>query len=597
MYVYAYAPFGLEGIIIRVEADIRRGIPGIDISGLADGAVREARERVRAAIRNGGFNFPQDRILVNLAPAGIRKDGPELDLPIAFAILAAAGHIPPPEGLMVLGELELSGRIRPVRGVVAATAAGLAHGLRGFIVPRENRAEADVLAPACSAAVASLGEAIEALNHWYQFGAFPPSPEPLVSTAPASAPGSDAPAQGCIPGTPTLGSVASSPAPGLVPAAPSLLPPPANSGLAERSGGPAAAYATASGALGDFSDVYGQDRYKRALEIAAAGGHNLLVFGPPGGGKTLLARRMPTILPDLLPEEALEVRRLYSLAGRTEGAFWQHTEQLSPPFRSPHHGASLEGLLGGGKTVRPGEISLAHYGILFMDEAPEFRSSILKALREPLEDGVITIARAEGSVQLPAEFQLILAANPCPCGRLGQTMGNGTSLCFCSDDEIHRHWQRLGSALLDRIELRIPVLPAPQSWVSTLADPPGTSCRNDSASVAKRVRVAVEIQRERFRGSRCRRNARMPPTLVERFCRLTSETARDLEHSMTHSGLSNRALQGVLKVARTIADLDGRIEISADDVSEAVSFRRAGEDPYDVLSLSSQASVPGIPLR
>lgn len=548
MYVYAYAPFGLEGIIIRVEADIRRGIPGIDISGLADGAVREARERVRAAIRNGGFTFPQDRILVNLAPAGIRKDGPELDLPIAFAILAAAGHIPPPEGLMVLGELELSGMLRPVRGVVAATAAGLASGLQGFIVPRENRAEAEVLAPSRSAAVASLGEAIKALQHWHLHGVFPRDESLSIDETLAATTHQES------------------------------------------------APETAQVEVGDFADVYGQDRYKRALEIAAAGGHNVLAFGPPGGGKTLLARRMPSIMPDLLPQEALEVRRLYSLAGSRDGAFWHNGSSLAPPFRSPHHGASLEGLLGGGKSVRPGEISLAHFGLLFMDEAPEFRLSLLKALREPLEDGVITIARVEGSVKLPAEFQLVLAANPCPCGRLGQDDGTGASLCFCSDDEIHRHWQRLGSALLDRIELRVPVLPQPHSWVEAFAMPRYRDVQEKSARIAERVLRAVNIQRERFRGCGCRRNARMPPHLVERFCEIPTSAIRDLEAGIRNAGLSNRALQGIIKVARTIADLDGRTDINSEDLAEALAFRRSGDDPYDVLSRSNHCSVPGIPL-
>lgn len=571
MYVYAYAPFGLEGIIIRVEADIRRGIPGIDISGLADGAVREARERVRAAIRNAGFTFPQDRILVNLAPAGIKKDGAELDLPIAFAILAAAGHIPNPEGLMVLGELELSGAIRPVRGVVAATAAGLSSGLQGFIVPQANRAEVQVLASHCGAAVANLTEAVNILKHWKTHGTFPPLQE-IGTDDRCTLSGGTLPVfpPGLAAGTATEERLdaKSSTSPKIY-----------------RSEAP----------VGDFSDVYGQEVYKRGLELVAAGGHNLLVFGPPGAGKTLLARRLPSILPPLLPQEALEVRRLYSLAGRSETDFWNNGEHLSPPFRSPHHGASLEGLLGGGKTVKPGEISLAHYGVLFLDEAPEFRASILKALREPLEDGVITIARAEGSIKLPAEFQLILAANPCPCGRLGQTSGEGGSLCFCSDDEIHRHWQRLGSALLDRIEIRIPVVPAPEHWVHRMAIRQKSSVENLGTSVVDRVRLAIEIQRERFRCTGCRRNARMTPPLVERFCGLSPESAGALETRIRSAGLSNRAIQGVLKVARTIADLEGRSDIITADLEEALEFRRAGEDPYDVVSLSSQTSVPGIP--
>lgn len=569
--MYAYAPFGLEGIIIRVEADIRRGIPGIDISGLADGAVREARERVRAAIRNAGFTFPQDRILVNLAPAGIKKDGAELDLPIAFAILAAAGHIPNPEGLMVLGELELSGAIRPVRGVVAATAAGLSSGLQGFIVPRANRAEVQVLASHCGAAVANLTEAVSILRHWKTHGTFPPLQET---------------------GKDDLGNLSGG--------TPPVFPPATATGtvMEERLAAKNSTFLEmhrSEAPVGDFSDVYGQEVYKRGLELVAAGGHNLLVFGPPGAGKTLLARRLPSILPPLLPQEALEVRRLYSLAGHSEIDFWNNAERLSPPFRSPHHGASLEGLLGGGKTVKPGEISLAHYGVLFLDEAPEFRSSILKALREPLEDGVITIARAEGSVKLPAEFQLILAANPCPCGRLGQIGGEGGSLCFCSDDEIHRHWQRLGSALLDRIEIRIPVVPAPQNWIHRIAIRQKQFAENPGTSVADRVRLAIEMQRERFRGTGCRRNARMTPPLVERFCGLSPESAGALEARIRSAGLSNRAIQGVLKVARTIADLECRNDIITADLEEALEFRRAGEDPYDVVSLSSQTSVPGIP--
>ncbi|MFQ3547973.1 MAG: ATP-binding protein [Termitinemataceae bacterium] len=265
-----------------------------------------------------------------------------------------------------------------------------------------------------------------------------------------------------------------------------------------------------------------------------------------------------------------------------------HLCMIQPPFRSPHHGASVEGLLGGGKTVRPGEISLAHFGTLFLDEAPEFRTSVLKALREPLEDGVITIARAEGSLELPAEFQLILVANPCPCGRLGQQSPGSPSLCFCSDEEIHRHWQRLGSALLDRIEIRIPVLPEPSKVVGSLQSRAVESRSESSSVIAARVRAAIDVQRRRFRGTSVRRNARMGPAMVEKYCALAPGPARSLQDLLYGSGLSNRALHGILRLARTIADLAGRDEINLADLEEAVSFRKAGEDPYEVLNVSQK---------
>jgi len=545
MHVLAFTPQGSEGIIIRVEADIRRGIPGIDITGLAEGAVREAKERVRASFRNSGFAFPQDRILINLAPAWLRKEDASLDLPIAVSVMAAAGMVAVPDKLMVLGELELSGRVRPVRGALAALSSAFANGISEFIVPLENSSEAAVLTGIRYFAAATLAEVFHALLVRSESGELPLNCQVNAQT--------------------------------------DIMPDEASLASENSVEGEGKFWA------GDFSEVQGQKRYKRALEIAAAGGHNLLVFGPPGSGKTMLARRFPSILPPLEPEEAVEVTRLHSLARQIPFRHGESGLIRQPPFRSPHHSASAEGVLGGGRNIRPGEITLAHFGTLFLDEAPEFRLPVLQSLREPLEDKVITIVRAESYHRLPADFQLILAANSCPCGRLGAVQASidetdiacsADSGCLCSPDEIRRYWKKLGGALLDRIDLRVPVR-APG-----VLKPSGEGGEK-SNEIRRRVIEAVEIQRERFKGSTIRRNSRMLPGQIEKFCQMTKKAEEAFIIASARLGLSGRACHGILKISRTITDLEKRDAIDTAHILEAIQHRRLGDDPYDILCIET----------
>lgn len=501
--VYSCALVGLDGELVEVEVDVVRAEnPTALIVGLPDTAVQEARERVRAAIRNSGLQWPANRrILVNLAPADLRKEGPAYDLAIAVGILAASGQLTAEVGdALFVGELGLEGAVRPVHGVLPMVSLAKQRGLRRAFVPAANAVEAALVEGVAVYPVESLASLAAHLAD-----VAPIAPQPRTSAA-----------------------------------APAL---------------PAAA---------DFADIVGQEQAKRALEVAAAGGHNVVMRGPPGAGKTLLARAVPSILPPMSGDEALEVTRIYSVAGLLPLGSGLMTAR---PFRAPHHTISHAGLVGGGTVPRPGEVTLSHRGVLFLDELPEFSPQVLEVLRQPLEDRVVTISRAKFSATFPANFMLVAAMNPCPCGYLGDPARD----CRCPSQLVARYQRRISGPLLDRIDVFIDV---PRVEYQKLI---GAAKGEPSAAVAARVARARERQAERFSqaGVNIRLNAEMGPAHVRAFVqeRMTDGAAAFLRAAVERLDLSARAFHRVLKLARTIADLAGSEAVEAQHIAEAVQYR------------------------
>lgn len=487
---------GIGGYEVLLEVYISNGLPAFDVVGLPDAAVREARERVRAAIKNNGYRFPVSRMTVNLAPADKKKAGTLYDLPMFIGILAAAGDIDEPgDDCAFIGELSLSGELRPVYGALPMAIAAARCGVKKLFVPADNAAEAAFADGISVYPVKNVDELLRLMRG-------------EVNIEPAAAPALDT--------------------------------------LMEH--------------MPDFSEVKGQENVKRALEIAAAGGHNILIVGPPGAGKSMMAKRLPGILPDMSRGEMIQSTEIYSVAGLTSR---EHPIVSMRPFRAPHHTVSAAGLSGGGTSPRPGEISLAHNGVLFLDELPEFRSDVLEVLRQPLEDGEVTVSRVAGTVTYPSRFMLVCAMNPCKCGWYGHPSGR----CRCTERDVRRYHSKISGPLLDRIDLIVEVPALDYEELSR------RSSAERSADIKKRVNAAREIQRRRFGGDGTMCNAHIGSREMSEICALDADGEALMHAAFDSMRLSARSYDRILRVARTIADLDGQKNISAEHIAEAIQYR------------------------
>ena len=497
--IYSVRTLGINGIhgsLVSAECYISNGLPGFDIVGLPDAAVKEARERVRAAAKNSGFTFPVSRITVNLAPANTKKAGSHYDLPILIGILAAVGGVRRPKSTSAfIGEVSLDGTVRSVSGVLPMALAAKREGIQALFVPAENAAEATLARGPAIYPVRTVRELAQGLNG-----------ETVL--------------QEHEPWIPVRQQVDTL----------------------------------------DFKDVLGQDNVKRALEVAAAGSHNVLLIGPPGSGKSMLSKRLPSILPDMSREEALDVSQIYSVMGLLTA---KEPLVSTRPFRSPHHTISNAGLVGGGANPRPGEISMAHKGVLFLDELPEFRKDTLDLMRQPLEDGKVTISRAAGAVSYPAEFMMVCAMNPCKCGWYGDPSGR----CTCSERAVEAYLSRISGPLLDRIDIVVEVPAVHFDDLRSRAE------AEPSFEIKKRVDAARAVQQNRFKenGSMC--NARMGPEEMRRYCALDDGCAALMKQAFETMGLTARSYDRILKVARTVADLEGSETIQMQHLAEAIQYR------------------------